>query len=185
MTTRILLVEDSPTQAEAVRAALEDGGYAVMVAPSGDEALRVLAAEPVDVVVSDVMMPGTVDGYELCRRIKQGERHETPVMLLTSLADPLDIIRGLEAGADNFLTKPCEPAHLLERLSVLLATRRARTRGRVRAGVTVYFMGREFTITAQREQILALLMSTFEDAVLKNRLLQRRSRRQATLRLPE
>jgi PAS domain S-box-containing protein len=174
MTTRILLVEDSPTQAEAVRAALEDGGYVVMVAPSGDEALRVLAAEPVDVVVSDVMMPGAVDGYELCRRIKRGERHETPVMLLTSLADPLDIIRGLEAGADNFLTKPCEPAHLLERLSVLLATRRARTRGRVRAGVTVYFMGREFTITAEREQVLDLLVTTFEDAVRQNGELRQR-----------
>ena len=176
MTTRILLVEDSATQAEAVRATLEDGGYRVSVATTGDDALRALGAEPADVVLSDVVMPGAVDGYELCRQIKHGARPETPVVLLTSLSDPLDIIRGLEAGADNFLIKPCEPAHLLERLSVLLATRRARTRGRIRTGVTVYFMGREFTISAEREQILDLLVTTFEDAVRQNHELRQRER---------
>jgi len=174
MTKRVLVVEDSPTQREAVQAALEEGGYAVTSVATGDEALRVLEAGAVDVVVSDIMMPGGVDGYELCRRIKRGPRPDLPVILLTTLSDPLDIIRGLEVGADNFLTKPCEPAHLLERLELLLATRQRRERGRVRAGVTVYFMGREFTITAEREQVLDLLVTTFEDAVRQNRELRER-----------
>ena len=173
MTLRVLAVEDSPTQAELLRAALESGGYQVSEARSGEEALRMLAAEPVDMVVSDIVMPGTVNGYELCRQVKQ-ERPGVPVILLTSLSDPMDIIRGLEAGADNFLTKPYTPAHLLERLGLLLATRRDRTRSRVQAGVSVHFMDRQFTITSEREQILDLLVSTFEDAVRQNRELRQR-----------
>ncbi|MBI4521985.1 MAG: response regulator [Gemmatimonadetes bacterium] len=174
MTIRVLVAEDSPTQREALRAALEEGGYAVSLAASGDEALRRLETEPVDLVVSDIVMPGQVDGYELCRRIKEGERRDTPVILLTSLSDPMDIIRGLEVGADNFLTKPCPADHLLERLRLLLATREARGRARVRAGISVYFMGREFRISAEREQILDLLITTFEDAVRQNRELRQR-----------
>jgi PAS domain S-box-containing protein len=96
------------------------------------------------------------------------------VVLLTSLSDPMDIIRGLECGADNFLTKPYLREHLLERLELLLATRRARAGGRVRAGVQVLFMGREFTISSDREQILDLLVTTFEEAVRQNRELRRR-----------
>jgi PAS domain S-box-containing protein len=173
MSVRILAVEDSPTQAVALHAALASGGYSVTEARSGEEALEALAASSFDVVVSDVVMPGTVDGYELCRRLKRG--HPTlPVILLTSLADPLDIIRGLEAGADNFLTKPYTAERLLERLGVLLATRRSRTRGRVQAGVSVRFMDREFVITSEREQILDLLVTTFEDAVRQNRELRLR-----------
>ena len=170
----VLAVEDSATQAEALLAALGEGGFEVTLARSGDDALRILGERAFDLVISDIVMPGDVDGYELCRRIKAGPHRETPVVLLTSLSDPMDIIHGLEAGADNFLTKPYEPEHLLERLAVLLATRRARARGRVRAGVTVYFMGRQFTITSEREQILDLLVSTFEDAVRQNRELRER-----------
>jgi PAS domain S-box-containing protein len=174
MTPRVLVVEDSPTQAEALRAALESGTYEVTVAQNGEEAFAALAAAPPDAVISDVLMPGAVDGYELCRRIKSSEHRDVPVMLLTSLADPMDIIRGLEAGADNFLTKPYDPAHLLDRLGVLLATRKARVRGRVRAGVSIQFMGREFHIASEREQILDLLIGTFEDAVRQNRELRTR-----------
>jgi PAS domain S-box-containing protein len=163
-----LLVEDSPTQAEAILATLEQGGFDATLAKSGDEAVKLLERKSFDLVVSDIVMPGAVDGYELCRRLKAGPHRETPVVLLTSLSDPMDIIRGLEVGADNFLTKPYEPAHLLKRLEVLLATRQARTGGRVRAGVVVYFMGKQFVITSEREQVLDLLVSTFEDAVRQN-----------------
>lgn len=173
MSVRILAVEDSPTQAAALHAALEAGGHSVTEARSGEAALEALATGTFDVVVSDVVMPGSVDGYELCRRVKREHPH-LPVILLTSLADPLDIIRGLEAGADNFLTKPYTPEHLLERLGVLLATRNSRTRGRVQAGVTVQFMDREFVITSEREQILDLLVTTFEDAVRQNHELRQR-----------
>lgn len=171
MTVRILAVEDSPTQAAALHAALESGGYSVTEARSGEIALEALASGTFDVVVSDVVMPGSVDGYELCRRVKAAHP-SIPVILLTSLSDPLDIIRGLEAGADNFLTKPYTPEHLLERIALLRANRRSRTRNRIQAGVIVQFMDREFVITSEREQILDLLISTFEDAVRQNRELR-------------
>lgn len=173
MSVRVLAVEDSPTQAAVLHAALEAGGYSVTEARSGEEALDAFEAGTFDVVLSDVVMPGTVDGYELCRRVKAAHP-QVPVILLTSLSDPFDIIRGLEAGADNFLTKPYTAEHLLERLGVLLATRRSRTRGRIHAGVSVQFMDREFVITSEREQILDLLVTTFEDAVRQNHELRLR-----------
>ncbi len=168
----VLVVEDSATQAEAVRALLADAGYQVTVASSGEDGIAQFEAGEFDVVISDILMPGAVDGYELCRRIKAGKRRETPVVLLTSLSDPLDIIRGLESGADNFFTKGVEPGLLLERLELLLNTKETRARAKVRMGVKVFFLGREFTITSEREQILDLLISTFEEAVRQNRELR-------------
>jgi two-component system cell cycle sensor histidine kinase/response regulator CckA len=174
MPTRVLIVEDSPTQAEALRALLDDAGYEVTLARNGEDGLARFGADGFDVIISDIVMPGAVDGYELCRRIKLDGRRDIPVVLLTSLSDPLDIIRGLESGADNFLTKPYEPTHLLERLRTLLATRATRGQAMMRMGVKVLFLGREFTITSEREQILDLLISTFEDAVRQNRELRHR-----------
>src|SRR6266704_6495104 len=144
MSTRVLVVEDSATQAEALRALLEGASYEAAVATSGEAGLAAFEAQECDVVISDIVMPGAVDGYELCRRIKAAKRRETPVVLLTSLSDPLDIIRGLECGADNFFTKGVEPAHLLERLKLLLTTRETRAQAKLRMGVKVFFMDREF-----------------------------------------
>jgi PAS domain S-box-containing protein len=173
----ILIVEDSPTQAEMLRAHLTEAGFRVVVAGDGEEALSTLVGTAFDGVVTDVVMPGPVDGYELCRRIRRERRLDVPVVLLTTLGDPLDIIRGLEVGADHFLVKPCEPAELVERLRLLLATRQARRRrGRVDLGVKLVFLGREFTITSEREQILDLLIGTFEEAVNRNSRLQARER---------
>jgi len=173
MTKRILVVEDSATQAESLRLQLEDAGYEVAVTVNGEEGLARFDPERFDLVISDIVMPGAVDGYELCRRIKAGAGRHIPVILLTSLADPLDIINGLECGADNFLTKPHEAEHLLDRIGLLLATKRARAESHMRVGVEVYFLGRKFTVSSEREQILDLLISTFEDAVLQNRALRR------------
>src|SRR5690606_3061954 len=101
----------------------------------GEAALEALGREPFDLVISDVVMPGSVDGYALCRSIKSNPATANlPVVLLTSLADPMDIIRGLECGADNFHTKPYDPEQLLARLRVLLETRRARAMHRVSTG---------------------------------------------------
>jgi PAS domain S-box-containing protein len=174
MPVNVLLIEDSPTQAEALRGLLESASYDVRLATSGESGLAMFDAGSFDMVISDIVMPGPIDGYELCRRIKSGRRRSTPVVLLTSLGDSLDIIHGLEAGADNFVTKPYESAHLLERLAVLLKTREVRSDRGLRAGTDVFFMGRRFTITSEREQILDLLISTFEDAVRQNRQLRRR-----------
>ena len=175
MPPHILVVEDSATQARVVQRVLESAGYEIELARSGEEGLALFDAERCDAVISDVVMPGAIDGYELCRRIKGSESgRATPVMLLTSLSSPMDIISGLAAGADNFLTKPYDAAHLVERVQVLLRTREARASHKPRVGVEVYFMGQTFNITSDREQILDLLISTFEDAVRQNHALRER-----------
>jgi tetratricopeptide (TPR) repeat protein len=117
-------------------------------------------------------MPG-LSGYDLCRRIKEDARtHDIPVILLTTLNDPLDIIQGLESGADNFITKPYEASNLLARIHTMLANRRMRTEGKNADGVEIFFLGKKFVISSDKEQILDLLISTFEDIVRTNRELQ-------------
>jgi signal transduction histidine kinase len=170
---RILVAEDSLTQAEELRWILEAGGFEVEVARDGDAALALYGAGGgFDLVVSDIVMPGR-SGYELCREIKSNNGRFTPVVLLSSLGDPMDIIRGLECGADNFITKPYEPEQLLSRIRTVLENRRLRASGRMQiSGVEVAFLGRTFTVTSDKEQILDLLISTFEDIVRTNRGLQ-------------
>src|SRR5688572_25084945 len=114
----ILIAEDSPTQAAQLQHILESHDYRVLVAGNGRQALAMLRereSKPA-LVISDITMP-EMDGYKLCREIKADERlKEIPVMLLTSLSDPHDIILGLECGADNFLTKPYDEKMLLSRI---------------------------------------------------------------------
>jgi len=174
MATRILVVEDSRTQAEALRLLLEDNGYVVTLAPNGEAALDLVESGSFDLVVSDITMPG-INGYEVCRRIKgQLGQRELPVLLLTALSDPMDIVQGLEAGADNYVTKPYEPSQLLARLNHMQKNRELRRGTRGRLGVNVTFLGTTFTVNSEKEQILDLLISTFEDAVLQNRRLRQR-----------
>jgi signal transduction histidine kinase len=170
---RILIAEDSLTQAELLRAALENHGFGVTSARDGKEALRLFEAGSFDLVISDVVMPG-MSGYELCRAVKsvKAERN-IPVILLTSLNEPMDVISGLECGADNFLTKPYKADDLIKRVQRILDNQRLRGSGRVSVGVEIMFLGNRFTITSDKEQILDLLISTFEDTVRANQELQR------------
>jgi PAS domain S-box-containing protein len=167
--TKILIAEDSATQAERLRILLEEAGYSVVTMPDAESALKKIDAD-IDLVISDIVMPG-MSGYQLCKHIREGAYgRELPVMLLSTLRDPLDIIRGLECGADNFLTKPYEPEQLLERVQTILESRRLRrASGKLTLGVQVAFLGRVFTIDSGKEQIIDLLMSTFEDIVRTNR----------------
>ena len=116
----ILIVEDSATQAEQLKYLLEEHGYAVAVAGNGKDALASLKAHQPAMVISDIIMP-VMDGYEMCRALKQdGMLRDIPVILLTSLSDAEDIVRGLEVGADYYCTKPCDEEHLLSRIEFLL-----------------------------------------------------------------
>lgn len=172
--TRALVVEDSPTQAAAVRAELEAAQFSVVSAEGGLEALRLLETEEFDVVLSDVVMPD-LDGYELCRRVKADPRYQDlPVVLLTSLTGPLDVVAALEASADNFIRKPPAPGQLVARLSAAVRNRRQRETGRARMAVQINFLGQLIDITADREQILDLLISTFEELVETSRELRDR-----------
>ncbi|MHB8767261.1 MAG: response regulator, partial [Deferrisomatales bacterium] len=116
----ILIAEDSPTQALELQHLLESDGFRVTVAANGRDALEKLRADPPALVLSDVVMP-ELDGYELCRAVKQEPalRH-LPVVLLTALNDPADVVRGLECGADNFLTKPYLGQMLVSRVRHIL-----------------------------------------------------------------
>jgi DNA-binding response OmpR family regulator len=138
--TRILVVEDSPTQAQQLQLVLEAARFAVVLAPDADAALRHMADSSFDMVISDIMMPGP-SGYELCDQIKRDARwRDTPVILLSTLVDPMDIIRGLECGADNFITKPYEPEQLIDRIHTVLRNRQARRQGKLAFGVEVVFL---------------------------------------------
>jgi signal transduction histidine kinase/DNA-binding response OmpR family regulator len=168
----ILVVEDSRTQAEQLRGLLEGQGYRVTVASNGREALAAIGERRPRLVISDVVMP-EMDGYTLCQHIKGDESlRSTPVLLVTSLSSPHDIIRGLECGADNFLRKPYDEEHLLSRVGAILANQRLRASQKARIGVEVSLRGQTHFITAERQQILDLLISTYEDAVHLNEELQ-------------
>ncbi len=168
----ILIVEDSPTQAERLRMILEAEGFEVEGATTAEAALTLAQQTKYDLIISDVVMPGQ-SGYELCRKIKTlPTSHRTPVILLTTLDNPMAIIEGLDSGADNFLTKPYQTDELLHRIHKLLENKALRADGKVKLGVEVAFLGKRFTITSDKEQIVDLLISTFEDVVRANTELQ-------------
>ncbi|MGH7439390.1 MAG: response regulator [Polyangiaceae bacterium] len=169
---RILVVEDSATQAKALELILASEGYDVCVAPNAEKGLERMAETRFDLVISDIVMPG-MSGYDLCKKAKANHAtKDVPVILLTTLSDPLDIIQGLESGADNFITKPYEASQLVERVETILTNRRLRTERERKEGVEIFFLGRRFTIASEKEQILDLLLSTFEDTVRTNRELR-------------
>jgi diguanylate cyclase (GGDEF)-like protein len=162
---RVLVVEDSLTQAKKLEVVLESVGFQVAVARNGYQGLEAFKGSSFDLVLSDVLMPG-MSGYELCRAIKSGPPGKNvPVVLLTSLSKPNDIIRGLECGADNFVNKPYESDYLISRIRNLLAGRKLRAVGDRESAVEMVFMGERFTITSGKAQILDFLASTFEDFV--------------------
>ncbi len=171
---RALVVEDSPTQAEQIRLLLESEGYDAQTAPDGSAGLDRIDQSEFDVVISDILMPG-ISGYELCRRVRSDpKKRDTAIILLTTLNDPMDIIQGLECGADNFITKPYDPEHLIRRVRSIMDNRQMRSEGKLKLGIEVYFLGRTFTITSQKSQILDLLVSTFEEIIQTNRRLEER-----------
>jgi len=119
--TRILAVEDDERIRAAVKLALEDEGWTVDEAASGEEAVILFLRQPADVVLIDIMLPG-IDGFELCRTIR---RHsDVPIVMVTARSDTHDVVAGLEAGADDYLTKPFAPKELSAHIRALL--RRAR-----------------------------------------------------------
>ena len=117
MGTRILSVEDDERIRTAVKLALEDEGWTVDEAGSGEEAIDLFHRAQPDVVLIDIMLPG-IDGFELCRTLR---RHsDVPIVMVTARNDTHDVVAGLEAGADDYLTKPFAPKELSARIRALL-----------------------------------------------------------------
>ncbi|MHB0991475.1 MAG: EAL domain-containing protein [Burkholderiales bacterium] len=170
----ILIAEDSRTQAEALAFLLEEYGYSVTIAADGKQALQSVQAQKPVLVISDIMMP-EMNGYELCKAIKSDDDlKDIPVILVTTLSDAQDVIRGLECGADNFIRKPYDEPYLLSRINYLLMNRELRKNQKMQLGVEIDLGGQKHFITAERQQILDLLISTYEQAVhINNELKQR------------
>jgi two-component system, OmpR family, response regulator ResD len=117
--TRVLIADDDPVVLDVVRRYLERDGHEVSVARDGVEAWDVLQSEQVDLAVLDLMMPGP-DGLTLCRSMRRGGDYGIPVIMLTALGEEDDRIAGLEAGADDYLTKPFSPRELALRVRSVL-----------------------------------------------------------------
>lgn len=122
MGTRILTVEDDERIRTAVKLALEDEGWIVDEADNGEDALELFSRNPTDVVLIDIMLPG-IDGFEVCRSIRRTS--DVPIVMVTARADTHDVVAGLEAGADDYLTKPFAPKELSARIRALLRRVRA------------------------------------------------------------
>jgi len=120
---RIVLIEDEKNIAELVRYNVEREGYRVAVASDGEEGLRLVEQDQPDIVLLDLLLP-RVDGLEVCRRLKQGQRTRTiPIIMLTAKAGETDKVTGLELGADDYVTKPFSPRELIARIHVVLRRR--------------------------------------------------------------
>jgi CheY-like chemotaxis protein len=124
----ILIVEDSPTQTKLLRFILEGNGYIVNSANNGAKALECVRQRKPNLIITDIVMP-EMDGFALCKAIKSDpDLKSIPIMLLTSLSDPQDVIKGLQAGADNFLTKPYEDTFLISRIQYIFENYELRKR---------------------------------------------------------
>jgi signal transduction histidine kinase len=165
----VLIAEDSLTQAQRLTHILQSQGYQVRVAANGKLALEMAQKKKPHLIVSDVVMP-EMDGYELCARVKRDAAlNDVPVILVTTLSDPQDVIRGLECRADNFVLKPYEADQLLRRIEFVLVNSRMRQSEQPGMGLEIMFSGQKHFITADRLQILNLLLSTYEAAIHRNK----------------
>ena len=170
---KLLLVEDDPVIADAVARSVRADGYEVSIAGTGVDALIAASVSPFDVAAIDVMLP-EMDGFEVCRRLRQrGDR--MPILMLTARDSIEDRVRGLDAGADDYLTKPFAFPELAARLRALV--RRHQTLGQtdLRAGDVVLHLdsdraeaaGTPVSLTGREFQLLRLLASMPEETVTR------------------
>jgi DNA-binding response OmpR family regulator len=182
---RIIVVDDDPTVADVVGRYLVRDGHTVECLHNGNDALRRIAAQPPDLVVLDLMLPG-MDGLEVCRRLR--ERWPIPVVMLTALGDETDRLAGFETGADDYVTKPFSPRELAMRVRSVL--RRARgaappgTAGEAASGVVhdrglsvdlaaheARLEGRLVQLTSREYDLLVFLMRNPRRAFTREQLL--------------
>ena len=163
----ILVVEDSPTQAEQIKYLLEEKGYAVMVAANGKEGFEVAKKFRPTIIISDIVMP-VMDGYELAEKIKKDKDvKDIPIIFVTALTDRKDASRKAFVVADGYFTKPYDDKYLISKIESLLTVSR-QEEGVDTKELEVKFAGERYVITSGRRQILNFLLSTYENAVQQN-----------------
>jgi DNA-binding response OmpR family regulator len=174
--TRVLLAEDDVAISEPLARALRREGYDVDVQPDGLGALDMALGEVIDLVVLDLGLPG-MDGLEVCRRLR-AEGKGTPVLVLTARADEVDTVVGLDAGADDYVTKPFRLAELLARVRALLRRRSGDTTTAVQ-GVRMDVESRrawlgeeELTLTAKEFDLLRVLLRDAGKVVTRDQLMR-------------
>ncbi len=164
----ILVVEDSPTQSMYLKLLLEGEGYGIHTARDGREGLAAASEKRPRLIISDVMMP-EMSGYEMCRAIKDDPNlAEIPLILLTTLSDPEDILKGIEAKADYYLTKPFDETALLSRVKDVLTHTPAVKTGEKWEELEIVIGGKLRKVRSTSTRIMNLLLSTYENAVQRN-----------------
>lgn len=160
MVKKILVVEDSPTQAQRAQLILQKEGYDVSWAFDGQEGLKQALSGSPDLVVTDIMMPN-MDGYRMTSQLKSNpETKDIPVVMLTTKGEVSDIIKGLAAGADNFITKPYESSFLVNRIQTIFDNVLLRQTGKLTEDAEIEDFKGKIVMTSDRHQILELLLST-------------------------
>jgi two-component system, cell cycle response regulator len=136
MSARVLVVDDLSANLKLLEVRLNAEYFEVITATNGPEALEICERSQCDIVLLDVMMPG-MDGFEVARRLKSNpSTHHIPIIMVTALDQPADRVRGLEAGADDFLTKPVNDIELLARVRSLVRLKMVTDELRMRAVTT-------------------------------------------------
>jgi signal transduction histidine kinase len=172
MMTRILIVEDSPTQAQQLAILLGDAGFDVEIAPNATQGYALATKGSFDLIMADVYLPDG-NGFELCRRIKANDRlKDTPVLIDTADSNPKNVLRGLEAGADGFMTKDHSPAEIVGRVQRTLAGGARRVHVGDVDYTQVTFQNADFLLKPTMEQLLNILLSAFEDVLNLNERLK-------------
>ncbi|MFC2102081.1 response regulator [Bacteroidota bacterium] len=166
--TLILVVEDSPAQLIQLQHMLEDKNFRVITSTNGKEALDILEKEIPALVISDIIMP-LINGYELCRKIKENKHtSDIPVILVTALSNPEDVLEGLASGADNYLTKPFSQDNIISHIEQILRNCHLNKQEKRPIEIEINFFGQRRLIKADQQQMLMLLLSTYEAAVVRN-----------------
>lgn len=169
--TEILVAEDSPTQATQIKHLLESNNYKVLVAQNGKQAMELLKKQKPSIVISDIMMP-EMNGYELCKIIKSNKSTEDiPVILLTRLTDPEEIIEGLSCGADSFITKPYNEKYLISHIEKFLSEEIASDNKKLFFDTKIFFKGKNRLIQAEQQNVIKLMLSIYEGAIHQNEML--------------
>ncbi len=165
----ILIVEDSEIQAAILKRTLTQAGYKVAAANNGAQGLEMAQRLMPQLIISDVLMP-VMDGYQMCRKIKDSDAIKgIPVILLTQSMEPEEVIKGLMADADNYITKPYDAGFLLQKVKTILENPASFDNRPDKQCTEFDYLEKHYSITTSRARTLNFLFCTYENAVIRNR----------------